>query len=312
MTVALVTGASGFVAQHLTPALRSKGYTKIIGADVRAIRPGAFDASFVADLSAKSEMQRVVEGSAPDIVFHLAGTAQGSEETIRASNLDTARYLIESVKETLAVTRIVLIGSAAEYGEVPSDRQPVDETFIGRPRGLYGSAKAAVAALVSRAATEDGVNAVVARPFNIIGPGIPSSLVVGAIVDRLRRALAGPAPRVISIGKTTSIRDFVAVEDVVDGLILVGERGAPGAAYNLCTGIGRSIADVLTSLIALTGEEIRVESDPSLIRDWETDALVGSWRKAQLELGWSPRILFDLSVRETWEASASTFAGSST
>ena len=311
MTVALVTGASGFVAQHLALALRGKGFTRIIGADVRVTRQGDFDASFVADLSTKSEMRRVVEGSSPDVVFHLAGSAQGSEETIRASNLDTARHLIESVKETLPATRIVLIGSAAEYGEVPLDRQPVDETFAGKPKGPYGSAKAAVAALASHAALEDGVKVMVARPFNIIGPGIPSSLVVGAIVDRLRRALSAPGPRVISIGKTTSIRDFVAVEDVVDGLIRVAERGGPGAAYNLCTGVGTTIADVLARLVSLAGEAISVESDPSLIRDRETDALVGSWRKAQLELGWSPRVSFDVSLRETWEASAATFAGSS-
>jgi GDP-4-dehydro-6-deoxy-D-mannose reductase len=309
MTVALVTGASGFVAQHLAPALRHRGFAKVIGADVRPTRPGVFDESFVADLSAKSEMRRVVDGCSPDVVFHLAGSAQGSEETIRTSNLDTARYLIESVKETLPGTRIVLIGSAAEYGDVPLDRQPVDETFIGNPKGPYGSAKAAVSAL---AAVEATVNVMVARPFNIIGAGIPTSLVVGAIVDRLRRALASPPPRIISIGKTTSIRDFVAVEDVVAGLIAVGERGAPGAAYNLCTGVGRSVADVLAMLIALTGEDIRVESDPSLVRDKETDALVGSWRKANLELGWSPRVPFDVSVRESWEASAATFAGSST
>lgn len=204
-----------------------------------------------------------------------------------------------------------MIGSAAEYGEVPLDRQPVDETFLGNPQGAYGKAKAAVAGLAAHAANEDGLHVVVARPFNIVGPGIPSSLVVGAIVDRLRRALAGPPPRITRIGKTTSIRDFVAVDDVVEGLILASERGTPGAAYNLCTGVGRSVADVLNGLILLTGEEIKVETDLSLIRDAETDALVGSWRKAQLELDWSPRVPFDVSVRETWEASASTFADSS-
>ncbi len=110
------------------------------------------------------------------------------------------------------------------------------------------------------------------------------------------------------MGTTTSVRDFVAVQDVVDGLILAAERGKPGAAYNLCTGVGRSIAEVVRKLIELTGQEIEVEGDSSLVRGGETSILVGSWQKAQRELAWSPRVPFDSSLRETWDASASWFA----
>jgi GDP-4-dehydro-6-deoxy-D-mannose reductase len=310
MTTALVTGAGGFVARHLVPALRTKGFTRVIGADIRAVRPDLYDATFVADLSIKSEMLRVLKGSAPTTVFHLPGLAQASEEDIFASNVDTADHLIQGVGEALPLTRIVLIGSAAEYGDVPLDRQPVDENVVGNPRSPYGRAKAALTALASRAAGEKGIHVVVARPFNIVGPGIPDSLVVGAIVDRLRRAISGAPPRAIRVGTTTSIRDFVAVEDVVEGLILATERGKSGAVYNLCTGVGRSIGEVLHKLISFTGQEIGVESDPSLVRGGETYALVGSWQKANRELGWSPCVPFDTSLQETWAASASRFAGS--
>jgi GDP-4-dehydro-6-deoxy-D-mannose reductase len=310
MTTALVTGAGGFVARHLVPALRTKGFTRVIGADIRAVRPDLYDATFVADLSIKSEMLRVLKGSAPTTVFHLPGLAQASEEDIFASNVDTADHLIQGVGEALPLTRIVLIGSAAEYGDVPLDRQPVDENVVGNPRSPYGRAKAALTALASRAAGEKGIHVVVARPFNIVGPGIPSSLVVGAIVDRLRRAISGAPPRAIRVGTTTSIRDFVAVEDVVEGLILASERGKSGAVYNLCTGIGRSIGEVLQKLVSLIGQEIEVEPDPSLVREGETNALVGCWQKAKRELGWSPRVTFDTSLQETWAASAATFASS--
>ncbi len=307
MTVALVTGAGGFVAQHLAPALRDKGFTRIVGADIRPVSQGVFDASFVVDLSVESETLRVVQRSSPTTVFHLAGLAQASDEMIQASNVTTARHLLNSVREISPQTRVVLIGSAAEYGDVPLDSQPVDETFVGNPQSPYGRAKAAVTALATRAAS-DGLDVLVARPFNIIGPGVPNTLVVGAVVDRLRRAIAGPPPRAIRMGTTTAIRDFVAVQDVVDGLILAAERGNPGAAYNLCTGVGRSIADVLHQLLSLTGQEIKVEGDSSLVRDRETSVLVGSWHKAERELAWSPRVPFDLSLRETWDASASRFA----
>jgi GDP-4-dehydro-6-deoxy-D-mannose reductase len=307
MTVALVTGAGGFVAQHLARALRARGFTTIVGADIRPVSQGVFDSAFVADLSVESEMLRVVRTVAPTTVFHLAGLVHASDEMIQASNVGTARNLVNSVRETSPSTRIVLIGSAAEYGDVPLDSQPVDESFVGSPQTPYGRAKAAVAAIAAQAAS-DRLHVLVARPFNIIGPGVPDSLVVGAIVERLRRAIAGPAPRAIRMGTTTSIRDFVAVQDVADGLILAAERGKPGAAYNLCTGVGRSIADVVRKLIELTGQEIEWEGDSSLVRECETYALVGSWQKAQRELAWSPRVPFDFSLRETWDASASRFA----
>lgn len=308
MTVALVTGAGGFVAQHLAPALRASSFTKLVGADIRPMGQGIYDNALVADLSVESEMQGVIRAVAPATVFHLAGLVHASDEVIRASNVDTARHLVNSVRKTSPSTRVVLIGSAAEYGDVPLDRQPVDEMFVGSPQSPYGRAKAAVSALAAEAAS-DGLQIMVARPFNIVGPGVPESLVVGAIVERLRRAVAGPAPRAIRMGTTTSIRDFIAVQDVVQGLILAAERGTPGAAYNLCTGVGRSIADVVRILIELTGQKIEVEGDSSLVRDGETNALVGSWKKAQRELAWSPRVAFDSSMRETWDASASRFAG---
>ncbi len=162
MTVALVTGAGGFVAQHLAAALRARGFTSIVGADIRPVSQTAFDASFVADLAVESEMLRVVRAVAPTTVFHLAGLVHASDEMIRASNVGTARNLVNSVRETSPSTRVILIGSAAEYGDVPLDSQPVDETFLGSPQTPYGRAKAAVAALAARAAG-DRLHVLVAR-----------------------------------------------------------------------------------------------------------------------------------------------------
>ncbi|HVF39135.1 MAG TPA: NAD-dependent epimerase/dehydratase family protein [Gemmatimonadaceae bacterium] len=310
MTVALVTGAAGFVAQHLVPVLRKRRFTKVIGVDLRPAADAMYDDAYTADLSAKPETQRVVERAAPDVVFHLAGLIRATEESrIRASNLDTAICLTECVREISPRTRVVLIGSAAEYGEVPLEHQPVDETFPGSPQGVYGKVKAELSGLALRMAKEYGLHVVVSRPFNITGPGIPSSLVIGAVIDRLRRALAAPPPRVIRIGKTTSIRDFIAVQDVAEGLALASEFGEPGEAYNLCTGVGTSVGTVLTKLISLTGEHIEVEIEPGLVREMETDALVGSWAKAHTKLGWSPRLSLDESLRETWELTPSAIVG---
>ena len=307
MSTALVTGAGGFVARHIAPALRRAGFATVAGADVRPPTPALFDASYVADLTRRSDTLGVIANTSPALIVHLAGSSNGSERDVWRSNVETSRQLIDCVREAAPHARVVLVGSAAEYGDVPRAQQPVDESFVGRPRGAYGVAKAAVSAVATRAAA-DGVSVVVGRPFNIIGAGIPSTLVVGALVERIRETMASRPPHRVRVGTTSSVRDFVAVEDVVDGLIRAGQRGTPGQAYNLCTGVGHSVAEVLDMLIALSGERIEVERDPALIRDAEVSVLTGSWEKAKRELDWTPKIALNDCVRDTWSSSASTLA----
>jgi len=303
MTTVLVTGSTGFIANHLASRLRKEAPDMLVGIDVRPTQGGLFDDSIRADLANRAETQRVVMTVRPDLIFHLAGTIQGPADLIQASNLETSRNLVDCVRDLAPSARIVLVGSAAEYGVVPLDQQPVRETFKGTPESAYGRAKAEVAALASRAASE-GLHVTLARPFNLVGAGIPRTLMIGAVASRLRSALAGPAPRAIRVGNMSGVRDFVAVEDVVDGLICVSKRGRPGEAYNLCSGIGRSVAEVIQSLISLTRETIELTVDAGLIRPGEVDAVVGSWEKARTELGWAPVRLFEDSLRSTWDSTA--------
>jgi GDP-4-dehydro-6-deoxy-D-mannose reductase len=304
MTTVVVTGAAGFVARHLVRALRANGATRLVGIDVRELLPALFDTSIVVDATDQAQVMRALKLERPDLIFHLAGLTKGADEDIYSSNVDSARHLIDCVRRATPRARVVLMGSAAEYGVVPVDQQPVRETYKGLPTGAYGRAKADVAALVWRAATDYGVHAVLARPFNIIGSGISETLLLGAVLDRLRKALAAPAPRAIRIGTVTAVRDFIAVQDVVDGLLRAAERGRSGEAYNFCSGVGRSVGQVLDHLLAFAGEPIRIEHDPQLVREGEVDTLVGSWKKAESELGWAPRTSFEASLRVAWEATS--------
>jgi nucleoside-diphosphate-sugar epimerase len=300
----LITGAAGFVASHLARVLRERTDARLIGVDIRDVPSAAFDEHFSADLSVASVMVDCFQTARPDLVFNLAGSVNGTDEAVYASNVDSARHLLAVAGATARATRIVLLGSAAEYGAVPAHLQPVRESYAGMPLGAYGKAKSKVTTLASEAAANPGLPVVVARPFNIVGAGIPTSLMVGAVVDRVREAIAGRPPRVIRIGSTTAIRDFVAVEDVVDGLIRLSERGRPGEAYNLCSGVGVSVADVVDRVIALAGERIDIKRDLELVRTGEVSALVGNWEKAGTELGWSPTTSLDASLSAAWEAAA--------
>jgi GDP-4-dehydro-6-deoxy-D-mannose reductase len=299
---ALITGAAGFIARHLAPLLRREGIGPIAGVDLRASPSALFNSWRSADLTDPGTVREAIAATRPDLVFHLVGVLGGTEAEIAASNVVTTRYLLSALHEEMPGARTVLMGSAAEYGVVPVADQPVVESFAGVPTSLYGRAKAKVTFMAITAA-RSGQWVCVARPFNVLGPGVPDTLVAGAIASRIRSALFGPPPRAIAVGRTDAIRDFVAVEDIADGLLRIARSGKPGECYNLCTGSGHAIREVLERLLASTGETISVEEDPGLLRGGDVDRLVGSWVKAQRHLGWRPTIPFHESLQAVWEAS---------
>jgi GDP-4-dehydro-6-deoxy-D-mannose reductase len=308
MSRVLITGASGFLGGHLVESLRRHGPADVIGADLRADPAPGFDGCHQADLRDAASAVRTVFRAQPDIVFHLAGTFGGPANLVHASNVTTTEQVLSAVQAATPRARVVVIGSAAEYGRVPADAQPVRESFVGHPVSDYGRAKRAVSELASRYAEDFGMQVVIARPFNAVGRGISRGLVVGAIAHRLRAALAAPAPRVITIGTTDSVRDFIAAADVTDGLVLAAERGAAGESYNLCTGVEASVQAVLEQLIAFTGEQIAVERDESLVRSAEVDALIGDPSKARAALGWRPTRSLESALRDAWNGSVSVGA----
>ena len=304
MTATLVTGAAGFLAGHLSPVLRRGEPSRIVGVDVRGTAPSGYDAWHATDLTDAAATRELVASVAPSVVFHLVGAAQGAAAALHASNVTTAANVLEAVRASSPSARVVLIGSAAEYGLVPADQQPVREQFSGAPTSEYGRAKRELSVLAVRANREWGLHVVVARPFNLLGAGIPDSLVTGAFIRRLRAALAGPPPRVICVGTVSSVRDFVDVEDVAEGLALAAERGRSGEAYNFCSGTGHMVGKLLERLVEFAGVPVEVQHDETLVRPGEVDALIGSWEKANRELGWRPRMSFDASLRAAWDATA--------
>lgn len=299
MNTALITGAAGFIAGHLATVVRAAMTARVVGIDVRDMPERLFDQRIHVDLTDPEATQRAVRSVRPNTVFHLAGAVRGTEELLYSSNVTSACILLDTLLDIAPGARVVLVGSAAEYGIVPLSQQPVAESFAGTPVSAYGRAKTRVSTLAKTAASRDQ-RVIVVRPFNVLGAGSPDTLVGGAIVDRLWAAIAAPEPRTIRIGRTSTIRDFVAVEDVARGMLLAAREGRPGEAYNLCSGEGHSIAELLDRLLTLAGTPVAVEEDSSLIRQDDVDAMVGSRDKAKHELGWEPLVPFDLAVRATW------------
>jgi GDP-4-dehydro-6-deoxy-D-mannose reductase len=295
----LVTGAAGFLGRHLADCLREIDGVPAIGADLRAPTESGYASFHVVDFRDSGAVRSLVRRLRPARVVHLIGGAAGDDATLEELNVGSARRLLAALEIEGIPASTVLLGSAAEYGAVPVVLQPVREEHAGTPTTPYGRIKGAVTRL-AQDARDRGQNVTVARPFNVIGPGVPPSLVCGALINRIRDAMRTGDPRRIAVGRTDGIRDFVAVQDVARGLALLAQFQAAALAYNLCTGEGHSVQDLLDRLLTLARVEIDIERDVGLLRNGDVDQMLGDPSRARADLGWSPSISYTDAIEQSW------------
>lgn len=283
MTV-LVTGADGFVGTHLVRALRARG--EVVEACGGPGGPGELD------ITSSQAVEARVVASRPDAVIHLAGISsvarshQQVQETVSVNVLGAAN-LLEALRRHVPRARVLLIGSGEAYGAV-SEGQRAKENDPLQPLSPYAASKVAAEILGRQMAIAYGLQVVLVRPFNHLGAGQGSGFVVPSLARQLLELAEKRVEPVIAVGDLSPVRDFSHVLDVIEGYLLLLERGAPGEVYNLCSGEPRRIRDLLDELQRLLGTRAEVRVDPSRLRPVEIPWLVGDPGKVEA-LGWRPR-----------------------
>jgi len=298
----LITGAGGFCGGHLARRLRDEGALRVIGTGRRAEPSGkaGLDDYVQADLCDAGQTARVVRESKPDLVFHLAGTTQGTVHDLYRVNLLGSVNLLEAVKQHAPGARVLLVGTAAEYGNVEPSSLPVREHHPCHPIDAYGSSKHAMTLASLDYARACGLKVVLARPFNVLGAGVPASLLVGAVLSRARQALQTDGDPVVRVGNIGTERDFIAVEDVADAYWRMMQGEYWGEVFNICSGRPTSVRSVITLLLSHANRRIRFESDPDLMRGSEIQTVYGSWEKAGRSFGFKPTISLERAIESAW------------
>jgi GDP-4-dehydro-6-deoxy-D-mannose reductase len=287
----------------LVKRLVAEGVEHIFGADLAAAPgdPEGLSAYHQIDISDDAQVRHVLQVSCPDTVFHLAGTHQGSSQAIYDVNVLGTVRLLENLRQISPRSRLLVVGSAAEYGDVPSQAIPITEAQSCRPIGPYGISKYAATMAGLDYARAWGLKVAVVRPFNIVGAGISASLVVGALLARIRIALeTGVESPEVPIGNLDTERDFIAVDDVVDAYVRVIHAGCWGEIFNICSGTPRSVRHVLETLLSYSTRTVRLRVEPSLIRNSDVRTSYGSFEKARRAFGFVPRTDVDTALREAW------------
>ncbi|MGC1381479.1 MAG: GDP-mannose 4,6-dehydratase [Candidatus Baltobacteraceae bacterium] len=300
---ALVTGASGFVGGHLLAALRRLG-AEVLACGGPHDRPGEY---FPLDLGEADTIAAALDLSRPDVIFHLAAQTFVPEsldspiETYEINAIGTARLAEAVRKYGDGAPRIVFASSAEVYGAREPGDLPLRESLDLRPVNPYGASKAAAEAMLLAQARSFGLDVVIARAFNQIGPGQSERFAVASFADQLAAIAAGAAPGLL-VGNLDAARDFLDVRDVVEAYLALARDGEARQAYNVCSGAAVKLSDMLRELIVLARVPVEVREDPARMRASETTVVAGSAEKLRARTGWQPQIPLARSLRDVYEA----------
>jgi GDP-4-dehydro-6-deoxy-D-mannose reductase len=287
---AFVTGASGFVGPYLCAHLRACGDEVLVPGD---------EAAF--DVTDRDTVVRVIEHMRPEVVYHLAARSdvaaswRDPEATLRVNVLGTQHVL--DATRAAGVRRVLVVGSAEEYGRVDPADVPIHERVPLRPLTPYGASKVAASFVTLQAWLGSGLETVRVRPFNHTGPGQAPAFFVPGFARRIAEAERAGEAAVVA-GNLDAVRDVSDVRDVVRAYRLLMERGEPGEVYNVCRGTGLPIAEIARCLLDRATRPLRLDIDPALLRPADVPVLVGDPAKLRAATGFEPE--FDLE--ETLDA----------
>ena len=270
---ALVTGGTGFIGPQLGRELMEEGF------DVTAVGRSS------GDVTDRQAMRLLVAETRPTHVYHLAGIREGELDELLRVNVWGTVNVLEAVAAEAPAARVLVAGSAAEYGE--TTREPVGEDHPLQPVTDYGVAKTAQELAAVAMETRRGLHLVRVRLFNVLGPGEPPTFVASAIAGRIAAIQAGTVRPPLRTGDLNTRRDFVDVRDVARALRLAGTRGDAGAAYNVCSGTATPIRTLLEELLAAAGIDVAVDPapEPAVLN---VRGHAGSAERLRAATGWKP------------------------
>lgn len=277
------------------------GHTGFVGQALRRWHPGSRWASRVEwitpeagfDLRDAAQVRSLVERSRPDHVLHLAAQSfvpasfRDPAATLDV-NLGGTLHLLQALSASGFAGRLLFVSSADIYGAVAPEDLPISELRLPAPRNPYAVSKYAAELLCRQWHFSEGLDVVIARPFNHTGAGQEPRFVLSGFAQRIARVKAGlEAPR-MEVGNLDVTRDFSDVRDVLDAYLVLLDQGVAGEVYNVCSGIERRLADLLDACCRQAGVQLEVVVDPSRVRPNEQRRVVGSLHKLRSQTGWQP------------------------
>lgn len=228
----LVTNAFGFTGRHLA-------------------------ASLSCDPSLRVFTSGRIEEVKPDYLYHLEGSFTNDFETDYASNVASTQKLLETIRGAKLKTRVLLIGSSAEYGFPLSPNKAVPEDHPCNPVSIYGLMKLFQTELMGTYIRLYGMNIVAVRPFNLFGKGMSPLLFVGKMEQEIAKYKRGEIKK-ISTGSLSIERDYVDIAEAIKYYRVVMEKGKSGEIYNIGSGKSAPLRALLKRMLSEAGLSMKI------------------------------------------------------
>ncbi|GAA2450759.1 NAD(P)-dependent oxidoreductase [Streptomyces glaucus] len=294
----LVLGATGYLGGHVVEHLRARPGTRVL---VGGRSPAA---EVTVDLASDPphHLAKALASAAPDAVVNCAGATGGDAVTLAEVNARGPAVLCAALLRAAPGARLVHLGSAAEYGPGTPGRR-VAESAATRPAGPYGATKLAGTVAV----TASGLDAVVLRVGNPVGPGAPPTGLPGRVTALLRDAGHGP-DAVVRLGDLSAHRDFVDVRDVARAAWLAATAPGPlPPVLNIGGGAAVPVRELVRGLVEVAGFRGRIveEGASGSARSAQVSWQCSDITAARDALGWRPSHSLDASLAALWAAAGS-------
>lgn len=307
----LITGFSGFVSRHLLAYIQDNDNdVEVCGID---INPPAFDFAAFSNIKVTYHTVNLLEISAvkemltafqPEYIIHLASfssVAYSWKQPIECFQNNTNIFLniIAAVQELHLKCRVLSVGSSEEYGNVSEADLPLSEDSNLFPCSPYAVARVAQEMLSHIYADSYGVDIIMTRSFNHIGPWQDTRFVIPGVISRILEIRnAGKSRGTIETGDLSIIRDFVDVRDVVKAYYHLLLYGKSGEVYNICSGRGIQLSDIVNQIADMLGVEVDTVVNPDFVRLNDNHIIVGSYKKINADIGWEPMVPLETTLRD--------------
>lgn len=250
---------------------------------------------FKCDASNFNQINKIIKLVSPNEIYNFSGSFSNEFEIDFRNNVVITKNIFDSINKSELDCRILINGSAAEYGLIRSENGLVNEDYPLNPVSFYGLTKAYQTFLAKTYHNIYNIKVYIARPFNPIGYEISKHLFIGRLISQIKDCLKMQSN--ITLGDLYNERDYIDIEDIIRSYEVIMTKGQAGEVYNIGSGKSIKIQDLLLRFLVIFGiEDAKIEKSNSFVKKFDIPKIVADIAKVKA-LDWEPIIPLEESIK---------------